>query len=325
MKTIKLMSLVFSFAILLGFTGTASYAQDDSIFINDEYSENEQEGETYTEQKDAGEPVFEETVVEEESVVSEEPVVVEEPVVENAAHQTSGEGDYVIRRGDCLWDLSAEFYDTPWKWRDIYNANSYIRNPNLIYPFDKLFIPGVTQKRSKAASFDPEAQVVQEEKYEKEASVQKEVEEAEEPEEKDDYSRYYEEDVEVEGSLPPELSGTFDSDQQRYQENGFVVPLDWEYDGYVVGSAEKKLMISAGDLVFLDVGSGGGIEPRKRCGVYRLGERVRAKDSRKIIGMVIKKIAIIEATKDVEEEASTARVISSHEYIKKGDLVRIIN
>jgi len=47
----------------------------------------------------------------------------------------SGDGRlYVIRRGDCLWDIAGNLYRDPWKWRDIWTQNRYIVNPDLIYP-----------------------------------------------------------------------------------------------------------------------------------------------------------------------------------------------
>jgi hypothetical protein len=47
---------------------------------------------------------------------------------------------YVIRWGDTLWDLSASFYRTPWKFGILARENR-IQNPDLIYAGDDLFIP----------------------------------------------------------------------------------------------------------------------------------------------------------------------------------------
>ncbi len=54
---------------------------------------------------------------------------------------------YSTVKGDNLWNLSRSFYDDPWLYRKIAEANG-IRNPNLIRRNHRLYIPDVhTEKR----------------------------------------------------------------------------------------------------------------------------------------------------------------------------------
>jgi nucleoid-associated protein YgaU len=52
---------------------------------------------------------------------------------------------YTVKRGDCLWNIAAKpsIYGKGSEWRKIYNANKKTigKNPNLIYPGQKLVIP----------------------------------------------------------------------------------------------------------------------------------------------------------------------------------------
>ena len=47
-----------------------------------------------------------------------------------------------VRSGDCLWNIAKKFYGNGSKYTTIYNANrDKIKNPNLIYPGQILWIP----------------------------------------------------------------------------------------------------------------------------------------------------------------------------------------
>ena len=57
---------------------------------------------------------------------------------------------YVVVKGDTLWDISAMFLRDPWLWPEVWYVNPQIENPHLIYPGDLLtlvYINGRPQLR----------------------------------------------------------------------------------------------------------------------------------------------------------------------------------
>ena len=71
---------------------------------------------------------------------------------------------YIVKKGDTLWDISATFLSNPWLWPDLWQINSQIKNPHLIYPGDVLslvFINGqprlTVTERTSIASGDASA------------------------------------------------------------------------------------------------------------------------------------------------------------------------
>nr|DAY80471.1 MAG TPA: tail assembly protein [Caudoviricetes sp.] len=71
------------------------------------------------------------------------PPVVTRTVTTNntAASKPSGQ-NYTVKSGDCLWNIAKKYYGNGSKYTTIYNANrDKIKNPNLIYPGQVLWIP----------------------------------------------------------------------------------------------------------------------------------------------------------------------------------------
>ena len=77
--------------------------------------------------------------------------------------------EYIVVKGDTLWDISGRFLDRPWQWPAIWHANPQIANPHLIYPGDVIslvYIDGVPQlrlRRGDTIKLSPTARVVERE------------------------------------------------------------------------------------------------------------------------------------------------------------------
>lgn len=75
----------------------------------------------------------------------------------NDTFQANAPMQYVVKRGDTLWDISQRFLTLPWYWKEIWYDNPHIRNPHLIYPGDVLTIVNLNgQKRVTIGQANPE-------------------------------------------------------------------------------------------------------------------------------------------------------------------------
>ncbi|GAB4243656.1 MAG: LysM domain-containing protein [Deltaproteobacteria bacterium] len=63
------------------------------------------------------------------------------------AAKPSGGIVHTVVAGDTLWDLSAKYLGTPWKWTEIWERNRFLTNPHYIYPGIQVVIvpPGATE------------------------------------------------------------------------------------------------------------------------------------------------------------------------------------
>jgi len=78
-------------------------------------------------------------------------------LAQDVAVRSDHPDDYVVIKGDTLWDISGRFLDKPWQWPSIWHANPQIENPHLIYPGDVIslvYVDGVPQLRLRRGGTD---------------------------------------------------------------------------------------------------------------------------------------------------------------------------
>lgn len=54
----------------------------------------------------------------------------------------AGSRVHIIERGDTLWDLAQKYYNSPYLWPQLWEANTYITDAHWIYPGDPLLVQG---------------------------------------------------------------------------------------------------------------------------------------------------------------------------------------
>jgi hypothetical protein len=109
-----------------------------------------------------------------------------------------------------------------------------------------------------------------------------------------------------------------------YKADGFIAPLDWQGDGIIVSDKDKKLMISDGDTVFVNLGLGQ-VSPGTTCTVYRRLKKVKNPEDGNKLGIEVRLLGSLEITNAIGKDSSTAKVTAAREPIEIGDIVSINN
>lgn len=117
--------------------------------------------------------------------------------------------------------------------------------------------------------------------------------------------------------LPPEYKTKFTGDS-------FIAGKDWEFDGYIIGFRDDKLLLSEGDVLYVDMGWRQGVMPKSRFLVYKKGADVIHPETKSSYGYIIKRVAIIEATNEVGEDVSSCKIVRVYEPVEVGDFVRLL-
>ena len=73
-------------------------------------------------------------------VYSADEVLTSEELYQRLLENTTGETTYTVQKGDTLWAIAKRFLGDGGRYREIAEGNG-IRNPNLIFPGQKLRIP----------------------------------------------------------------------------------------------------------------------------------------------------------------------------------------
>lgn len=314
----------------------------------------------------------------------QEPVVVEEPAkdikdteveeaqsgsteadnypavsAENAQPQETPQATskpYIIQPGDCLWLIADRFYKNPWRWKEIWQSNKYIKDPHWIYPKGELFIPEITeamaekiepmetpqeeteqvsepQEQEEAAEVKSSAEeAAKEEEVKEEPSQAEEAEVAEivqvqEEKEEVEQAEVTEELPVVEKEAQKKSSFLGGSDEDKNKERkvfgrSFIIPKDWVFDGYICGDRDDKIMIAQGDVVYLDIGKSGKIKPKEKGVIYRREKEIFSPETGDLLGEMIKEIGTLVVAEEIQEKTATAMINLSREPIQIGDIVR---
>jgi len=202
---------------------------------------------------------------------------------------------YVVERGDTLWDISALFLDEPWRWPELWRVNPDIRDPDLIYPGDKLYLrwedgqPGVYL--SAATPYSGSSDVVKLSPKVRTAPIATAID-----------------------ALPREAIDPF------IARHRFVTDFDLEEMPRIISGYSGRLISGMGDRVYA-IGAFSGDE--LQFDVVRPAREILHPETGAVLGTLLSSVGRVVLSKRgmSDDEASQFDVLASREELRPGDVL----
>lgn len=218
---------------------------------------------------------------------------------------------YTVVKGDTLWDISGKFLQHPWQWKELWIANSQIKNPNLIYPNDTIFFKIVDGKPQLDLSRPPQIMQTNKPCVLKPSDYEKGRQNFQLDKNGKVLPCFRESDLEKPINLIPH-----DKIASFLTSPKVVGAEELENSPYVVGFHAGHVMAGAGDKVYVkDLTD----KTASTYTIYRAGETYRDGETSEILGHEAQYIA--SATMLNDGEPATLLITKGTHEIRTGDRI----
>lgn len=190
--------------------------------------------------------------------------------------------EYVVQKGDTLWDISARFLEDAWLWPEIWHINEQVKNPHLIYPGDIL----------RLVYIDGQPRLVVDRGVIKLSPKVRET--------------TYEEAI---SSIP------LDSVREFFTQNRVATAKELKEAPYMVAGPESRIMVAAGDTLYV---RGPMTEGVNVYAVFKEGDKYRDPDTGDVLGVRAESKGTVRY-QNTSGEISRMGVIQSTGEISIGD------
>ena len=205
---------------------------------------------------------------------------------------------HTVVEGDTLWDLSAKYLGSPWKWTEIWEQNRFITNPHYIYPGIKVVIvprgPREFELGQKSASASGPADTG--------AAVVPPVEAGKHA---------------VQAFAPPRVPYLAIKPADFVRAGEFLKEAP-KGIGHIESGKDPKVGFVEGDTVYLSLRKE--IPAGQLLGVYRVRGPIDSPGKRSVSGYVKYLIGVIQAVPKVDGQPA-AKVRHSFEDLTRADLI----
>jgi len=200
----------------------------------------------------------------------------------------SASEEYIIKKGDTLWDISGSILNDNFLWPKIWQANPQIKNPDLIYPGDRIIIPTKEELRRLGLPVKKVAPAVEKAPpvTEREARAMKE--------------------------KPPVK---YLLNKSLYIASGWISE-DFPSIGKIVASPSDRIAFGNNDIVYLSLNRE--VTKGERFLIIREIKKVRHPETGRILGHQIRVPGILEVT-GIKDNTPVAEIVDVFEEVQIGD------
>ncbi len=190
---------------------------------------------------------------------------------------------YIVRKGDTLWDIARHFFRDPEKWLKIWERNSSISNPDLIYPGRKIWLDPYAKTGGGLTVIRPRPAV------------------------------HIKPVERLEPAVDPRILVT------ALRRQDFIAPEAVQGTGRVLASPDERINYGLNDMVYLRFSQP--VARGDRFDVFRTGDPVRKPGTGKVLGVLIQHLGQIEVI-SAGGEIARGRIVRSFEEISRGDYLK---
>ncbi len=200
---------------------------------------------------------------------------------------------YIVREGDCLWDISERFYKDPYVWPSVWRNNAYITNPHRIFPGEHIYLTSAQQ--APAPSFEQEPF---EESQEEFAPI---------------------EDKPVAAAFPP-ISTLHVS--RFFVDTALLTDEEINETGRVLAPEAEKIMIAKEDNIYIQFAQPQMSSNDSTYQILRGIRKVRDPKTGKYLGTLYSILGYAKVTNQTTPQIARAKVLASQDVIEVGDILR---
>jgi hypothetical protein len=190
---------------------------------------------------------------------------------------------HTVRSGDTLWDISWFYFNNPWEWPRVWSYNPEITNPHWIYPGDQVRLYQEGQAPAAPSEGEKAGGAAPEQPI---------------------------------AAAPRTGEGFFELRQLA-----FVGAEDLKLAIRIDGSPEEKMLLAAGDEVYLAYPKGHPPRVGQRYSVYQERTRVKHPESGKDVGAYVKIVGEVEVISVKQDKRARAVILDSVDAIERGQRV----
>ena len=171
---------------------------------------------------------------------------------------------YIVVKGDTLWDIASKFLLDPWYWPEIWHRNPQVANPHLIYPGDLLSLIYVNGR--------PQIQLTRDDVIRQESSDQgKKIVKL--------TPNIHRQSLDTAIPIIPS-----DAIRQFLTKPRVISIEEWQQAPYIVGSDDAHLVLGSNNKIYI---RGELDKERIRYSVFRKGEILMDPETDEILGYEI--------------------------------------